>query len=170
MNFSLDTFVLWVHLLGTAFCFGGAVFVAFYFIPHQGEAYVPGPMLSAKVETFRQWLYANLFAMMVTFMSGVFNLFKYKEAWGSEYFARAIKILLPKFGFVLLFVLMCAMAAMGLGMKYIRIATGLIPVDDPPAQIRKYEKKLQRVHVVLAALVAIITFFGIQIVKILAKG
>ncbi|MEW6778153.1 MAG: hypothetical protein AB1405_17785 [Bdellovibrionota bacterium] len=167
MDFSLDSLNLWLHVLGTAFSFGGAVFVAFYFIPHQPDTAEPGPVLTAKVETFRAWLYANLFAMLVTFMTGVFNLFKYKEQWGSDYFAKALQVLGFKFFFVLLFVLMSSMASMGLGLKYIRIATGLIEVEDRPAMIRKYEKKLWRIHIVLAVLIAIIAFFGIQIVKIL---
>ena len=32
MDWSLDTLNLWIHLLGTAFCFGGPVFVVFYFL------------------------------------------------------------------------------------------------------------------------------------------
>lgn len=167
MDWSLDSLNLWIHLLGTAFCFGGSVFVAFYFLPNQPESREPGPLLTAKVETFRAWLYANLMAMMITFMTGVFNLLKYKEAWGTEYFATVWSILMPKFFFVLLFVLMCAMAAMGLGMKYIRIATGLIEVEDVPAMLAKYEKKLWRIHIVLAVLVAITSFFGLQIVKLI---
>ncbi len=161
----LDTIALWIHLASTALSLGGMAFFVFFYLPAVSKMPDEGESLDRKAETVRLFINVNGYLMMFMFMSGVVNLLKYKKAYGLDYFRHVGPVLGIKLGFVFLYVMMMSMAMFALGMKYIRIAKGVVPSENRAAELELYQSKLRRIHLVLIGLLAFIIYWGIILVK-----
>ena len=161
----LDTLALWIHLASTALSLGGMAFFVFFYLPFASKLPNEGESLDSKAETVRLYINVNGYLMMFMFMSGVVNLLKYKQAYGLDYFRHVGPVLGVKLGFVFLYVMLMSMAMFALGMKYIRIAKGLVPAEDKNAALELYQNKLRRIHLILIGLIGIIIYLGIVLVK-----
>ncbi|MCW5828611.1 MAG: hypothetical protein KIT79_04760 [Deltaproteobacteria bacterium] len=160
-----DTLALWVHLASTALSLGGMAFFVFFYLPLASKLPNEEEFLDRKVETVRLFININGYLMLFMFMSGVVNLLKYKAAYGLDYFRQVGPVLGIKLGFVFLYVMLMSMAMFALGMKYIRIAKGLVPAADRDAALLLYQHKLKRLHWILIVLIGIIIYWGIVLVK-----
>lgn len=161
----LDTLALWIHLSSTALSLGGMAFFVFFYLPVVSKTPNEGESLDRKAETVRLFVNANGYLMMFMFMSGVVNLLKYKKAYGLGYFSQVGPVLGVKLGAVFLYVMLMSMAMFALGMKYIRIAKGVVPAEDRNAELEKYQNKLRRIHIILIGLLGLIIYLGIVLVK-----
>ena len=150
-----------LHLIGLAVSLGGGLCFLLVFYPALQGLEDRSLRMRWLANAIRYYHPLFLAGICLAFMSGAIHLTQLKIDFGAAYFAQLGKILLWKFGLTLLIFLVAGMQCFGMGMRFGRMAYGVIPGDL--ALQERYAKKIWRAQAFNLILLLAVLWLGVKL-------
>jgi len=156
-----DFFWLWLHVLALVVYGGATVALCFMVLP-AAEA-IDDPALRRKSLNRALRIYDPLAIAVlgIVVMSGAFNLTSYKDALRAEFFAKMGWLLVWKLSLAFAVIMVGTYITFGLAHRIVRSELLEDPADD--AWLASMTRRLRGACILLLALLAITTWFGLQL-------
>ena len=135
-----------LHLIALCVALGGALLFNFVLYPSLkfiGEKKERHRFLAQFIRYYHPFFLGGLSILL---LSGAFRVTDLKISLGVGYFSVMGKLLMIKLGMMLLIFNLACMQTMGTGLKFGRMAMGVIPGDE--ATVDRYARKIWRVSLV----------------------
>lgn len=161
----MNTLLPWFHVLGVVISLGTALFFMGVFLPSLKVIEEPDRRMKLIAEALRYFHPLFLLGICITFVSGALRLMDWKEIFASHYPVPVVNLLLWKFGVTLLIFLVAGGQCIGMGLKFGRMANGVIPGDL--ALQEKYLGKIRRMMSINIVLIGIAMYLGLKLIPMI---
>ncbi len=158
-------FLSFLHVSGIIISLGSAVGLLILFSsshPHLPDPHEKMKFLAAKIQRLHP-LY--LFGICLTFMTGAMRLTDLKIGYGAAYYPTLGKILMWKFGMTTVIFMVASMQCFGMGLKFGRMANGVIPSDL--ATQERYARKIKKATLANILFILVTVFIGLKLIPII---
>lgn len=161
----MTSILSWLHVSGIIISLGSAIGLVVLFsskFPSLSDPHEKMKFLAAKIQRLHP-LY--LFGICLTFVTGAMRLTDLKIGYGAAYYPTLGKILMWKFGMTTLIFMVASMQCFGMGLKFGRMANGVIPGDL--ATQERYARKIKKATLANILFIFITVLIGLKMIPVI---